>query len=72
MARRDGVVCKATASGQDIYAISAPIVVEAAVRLIEEATPDASGAFPLAQRFDARAFLRAIEPYGLEVGWPQA
>ncbi|QNP47611.1 saccharopine dehydrogenase family protein [Diaphorobacter aerolatus] len=52
---------RASASGQDIYAVSAPIVVEAAMRLL---APDFKnyGALALGQAFDARHFLNALAP----------
>jgi hypothetical protein len=58
-ARRGVTVRTAGARGQDIYAVSAPLVVEAARRLLE---PGAArrGAQALGQAFDARDFLDAL------------
>ncbi|HET6545599.1 MAG TPA: saccharopine dehydrogenase NADP-binding domain-containing protein [Rhodanobacteraceae bacterium] len=52
---------RAEASGRDIYAVSAPLIVEAAVRIMRH--PDRpGGAFAPGQIFDARDFLRALSP----------
>jgi Saccharopine dehydrogenase NADP binding domain len=67
---RDGeTVRTAIASGQDIYAVSAPLVVEAAARMLQ---PGFSrfGACALAQAFDAREFLAALSPEHLTVTLP--
>lgn len=50
---------RARASGQDIYAVSAPIVVEAAARMLAPSF-QRSGTLPLGAAFDARSFLDAI------------
>jgi short subunit dehydrogenase-like uncharacterized protein len=60
-ARRGDSVRTAVARGQDIYAVSAPLVVEAAQRLLEPGAAR-SGALALGQAFDARDFLRALAP----------
>lgn len=52
---------RAVASGQDIYAVSAPIVVEAAARMLDPSF-NRHGALALGQAFDARAFLNALAP----------
>lgn len=52
---------RATAQGQDIYAVSAPIVAEATARLLEPSY-QRHGALALGQAFDARDFLRALAP----------
>ena len=57
---------RANASGQDIYAVSAPIVVEAAARLLDPSF-NRRGALALGQAFDARDFLNAIAPSHLAV-----
>ena len=57
---------RAKASGQDIYAVSAPIVVEAAARMLEPSF-DRRGALALGQAFDARDFLNALAPSHLAV-----
>ena len=57
---------RARASGQDIYAVSAPLVVEAAARLIETG-PRCAGAQSLGAAFEPRAFLDALAPAWLQV-----
>jgi len=54
------------ARGQDIYAVSAPIVAEAATRLLDPAFAH-RGALALGQAFDARDFLSALAPVHLAV-----
>ncbi|TYT26630.1 saccharopine dehydrogenase [Luteimonas viscosa] len=56
---------RATAHGQDIYAVSAPLVVEAATRLMAEG-PAHAGAQTLGAAFDPRGFLEALAPEWLE------
>lgn len=58
---------RAWATGQDIYAVSAPMVVEAAARLRRPGF-DRRGALVLGQLFDARAFLDALAPEHLAFG----
>jgi len=60
-ARQGDTVRRATARGQDIYAVSAPLVVEAAVRLLRPGFAG-SGALSLGQAFEAGDFLRALAP----------
>ncbi len=57
---------RAKTHGQDIYAVSAPIVAEAAARLLEPSFPR-HGALALGQAFDAGDFLRALAPAHLAV-----
>ena len=59
----------AVARGQDIYAVSAPLVVEASLRLLRRER-NLQGSFSLAQAFDAREFLGTLAPKHLtfEVG----
>lgn len=57
---------RATARGQDIYAVSAPIVAEAAARILAPSF-ERRGALALGQAFDARDFLRALAPMHLAV-----
>jgi len=61
---------RATAAGRDIYAASAPIIVEAAQRLL---APDARGAGvrSLGEVVDARDFLRALAVTG-DLAWTLA
>jgi hypothetical protein len=65
-ARQGESVRRATARGRDIYAVSAPLVVQAAQRLMR---PDfaRAGALALAQAVDAADFLRALAPVHLEL-----
>lgn len=56
---------RATASGQDIYAVSAPLVVEAAARLLHG--EGQRGTQTLGAAFDPRAFLQALAPTPLQV-----
>ena len=65
-ARRGATLRTAVARGQDIYAVSAPLVVEAALRLMQ---PGAArhGALALGQAVDARDFLHALAPLHLAV-----
>lgn len=57
---------RAKAQGQDIYAVSAPIVVEAAARLLDPSF-SRRGALALGQAFEAEDFLRALSPAHLAV-----
>jgi hypothetical protein len=66
----EAVVCSAgstrrvVARGQDIYAITAPLVVEATHRVL--ATPDGpTGVVAAGELFDARDFLRSLSPQHL-------
>jgi short subunit dehydrogenase-like uncharacterized protein len=52
---------RAAAQGQDIYAVTAPLVVEAAARMRQPSFAR-SGALSLGEAFDAEDFLRSIEP----------
>jgi len=52
---------RAVAQGQDIYAVSAPLVAEAAERILSSSFRR-SGALTLGQAFDARDFLAALSP----------
>lgn len=49
-------------AGRDIYAITAPIVVEACARVLES-PPAAGGAYAPAQLFDPGSFLAALAPH---------
>lgn len=59
--RRNGQERRVSASGRDIYAITAPIVAEAAERLLAE-RPPIGGVRAMGELFDAPAFLRALSP----------
>jgi len=65
-AREGAALRTAIARGQDIYAVSAPLVVEAAARMMQPAF-DRFGARSLAQALDAKDFLAALEPEHLTV-----
>ena len=65
-ARQGGTLLRATARGQDIYAVSAPLVVEAAQRLMRPGFARA-GTLALGQAVDAPDFLRALAPAHLEL-----
>jgi short subunit dehydrogenase-like uncharacterized protein len=54
-----GLARRITASGHDIYAVSAPLVVEACMRVVSE-RPKKGGAFAPAALFDPRDFFSAI------------
>jgi short subunit dehydrogenase-like uncharacterized protein len=58
------------ASGRDIYAVTAPIVVEACARVLAD-PPVTGGAYAPAELFDARDFLAALRPH-LEITHPAA
>jgi len=57
--RRDGRVRRAAVSGSDIYACSAPLVVEAAERVLGDGAAR-RGVFAPGELFDPRDFLRAL------------
>jgi hypothetical protein len=57
---------RAVARGRDIYAITAPIVVEAAQRVITRHA-ERAGVFAAGEIFDARDFLRSLCPTHLSV-----
>jgi hypothetical protein len=64
---RDGATLRtAVARGRDIYAVSAPLVVEAAARMAQPGF-NRSGARALAEAFDAKEFLAALSPEHLTV-----
>lgn len=67
VARAGGEQRRAVASGRDIYAVTAPLVVEAAA-LVLAGTGDAPGVAALGARFDPKAFLGALSPRHLSVG----
>jgi hypothetical protein len=61
-----GAERRATASGRDIYAVTAPLVVEAAQRALNGDVP--TGVFSVGALFDARDFLAALTPEHLTLG----
>lgn len=62
VARRNGESRRVAAHGRDIYAITAPLVVEAAQRLLKEGRASRAGCFALGERFDAADFLLSLAP----------
>ncbi|MEU6938738.1 saccharopine dehydrogenase NADP-binding domain-containing protein [Streptomyces rubiginosohelvolus] len=60
--RRGDAERRATASGQDIYAVTAPLVAEALDRVLTGRTRSL-GVVPAGGIFDAPDFLRALEPH---------
>ena len=63
---QDGVIRTAGVRGQDIYAVTAPIVIEAARRLLAPSYRH-SGALALAEAFDPVELLRALHGRALDV-----
>lgn len=59
--------CRATAFGRDIYQVSAPIVVEAARRLLDGKA--SAGVHALGAVFDARTFLGALERAAMQISY---
>ena len=57
---------RALAAGRDIYAVTAPIVVEAAERILTE-HPRVTGTATPGEIFDAEDFLRALSPEHIEL-----
>jgi Saccharopine dehydrogenase NADP binding domain len=64
--RRGNVQRRAIARGRDIYAITAPLVAEAAGRVVGGLDKKA-GVFAAGEIFDARDFLRSLHPEYLQV-----
>ncbi|SEG48073.1 Saccharopine dehydrogenase NADP binding domain-containing protein [Thermomonospora echinospora] len=60
--RSGGTERRATASGQDIYAVTAPLVVEAVDRILTGRTRTV-GVASAGEMFDAPDFLRALSPH---------
>ncbi|QRR06151.1 saccharopine dehydrogenase [Burkholderia sp. MS455] len=63
-----GTTHRVTASGRDIYAVSAPIIVEAAVRLMTGEATVSGGVRSLGELFDARDFLAALDTVAISFG----
>lgn len=63
---QDGVIRTAGVRGQDIYAVTAPIVIEAALRLLARSYRH-SGALALAEAVDPVELLRALHGRALDV-----
>jgi hypothetical protein len=66
--RRGNEERRVIAAGRDIYAVTAPIVVEAAERIL---TGDmrATGTAAPGEIFDAEEFLRALSPEHISLAW---
>lgn len=62
LVRAGGVERRATARGQDIYAVTAPLAVEAVERILTGRTRT-TGVASAGAMFDAADFLRALAPY---------
>ncbi|MGW0802436.1 saccharopine dehydrogenase family protein [Nonomuraea sp. NPDC002799] len=69
--RRGGEQRRATASGRDIYAVTAPLVVEATARILDGRITRTGAAAP-GELFDAPDFLRALAPAPLTLGRAEA
>jgi short subunit dehydrogenase-like uncharacterized protein len=69
LARSGGAKRRAVAAGRDIYAISAPLVVEAARRVLSRPF-ESTGVFSPGEIFDAPDFLRSLSPNHLTVEIP--
>ncbi|MFC0555620.1 saccharopine dehydrogenase [Planotetraspora thailandica] len=67
VAQSDGMERRAVASGRDIYAVTAPLVVEAACRILA-GTGDTTGVASVGARFDAKDFLSLLSPEHLTLG----
>ena len=70
-AKRADVVRSAAASGRDIYAVSSPLIVEAATRVLSGSVKR-SGVLTAGQAFDAKDFLRSLSPTHLNVQFNDA
>lgn len=64
VARRQGEVRRASVAGRDIYAFTAPLIVEAVQRLLE-APVETGGVFAPGELFDAGQFLQGLAPQHL-------
>jgi saccharopine dehydrogenase-like NADP-dependent oxidoreductase len=64
--RKDGLERRASAGGEDIYATSAPLAVEAMSRLLGSSRPK-PGVYSAGEAFDARDFLNALSPEHLSI-----
>ena len=66
VARRASESRRAVASGRDIYAVTAPLVVEATQRIVSGLVKT-TGVFAAGEIFDARDFLRSLSPEHLSL-----
>ena len=64
VARRDGEVRRASVMGRDIYAVTAPLIVEAAQHLLGDPIKK-GGVFAPGELFDAAQFLQSLAPQHL-------
>jgi hypothetical protein len=71
VARRGGVGRRVVASGRDIYAVTAPLVVEATMRVLG-GDGDAPGVASAGARFGAREFLDSLSPEHLTLSYGPA
>lgn len=67
VARSGATERRKVASGRDIYAVTAPLVVEAARRILA-GTGDSAGVASVGARFDPDDFLRSLQPEHLALG----
>ena len=58
--RKDGTVKRAMASGQDIYAVTAPLVVKACLDMLDRTGP--GGVFAPGMILDPNSFLAGLAP----------
>ncbi|MGU7774886.1 saccharopine dehydrogenase family protein [Burkholderia sp. MR1-5-21] len=65
---QNGTAHRVTATGRDIYAVSAPIIVEAAERLLTGKAARSGGVRSLGEIFDARDFLAALDTVTVSFG----
>ena len=66
--RNGGAVRRAAASGRDIYAVTAPLIVEAMERILA-GRGRTSGVITAGAAFDARNFLETLAPEHLRLDW---
>ncbi|WP_017580245.1 saccharopine dehydrogenase family protein [Nocardiopsis valliformis] len=64
---RDGQQRRASASGRDIYAVTAPLVAEATMRILDGRARGAGGVYAVGELFDAEDFLRSLSPEHLSL-----
>jgi len=69
--KRGGLLRRAVASGRDIYAVSAPLIVEAAARVLGGSV-NTSGVLTAGEAFDPKDFLRSLSPTHLSVHFNDA
>ncbi len=64
--RRGNHACRAIASGRDIYAVTAPLLVEALQRILDGRVRG-TGTLAAGEAFDAHDFLAALDPEAVKV-----